>query len=69
MFNSKRMSKLHYLPQCKSALSNPLRCLGHCSIAVRRCHDQDDVYKRKHLTGNLSFRDLDHYYHVVEMVA
>lgn len=44
-------------------------CLGHCSIAVRRCHDQDDVYKRKHLTGNLSFRDLDHYYHVVEMVA
>ena len=28
-------------------------CLSHCSIAVKRHYDQDNSYKRKHLTGGL----------------
>jgi hypothetical protein len=26
-------------------------CLSHCSIAVKRHHDQGNSYKRKYLTG------------------
>lgn len=39
-------------------------CLGHCSIAVRRHHDQGRTYERKHLVGGLagSSRDLVHYH-------
>jgi hypothetical protein len=30
-----------------------LGCLGHCSIAVRRHHDNSNSYERKHLIKGL----------------
>jgi hypothetical protein len=28
-------------------------CLSHCSVAVKRHHDQSNYHKRKYLTGGL----------------
>lgn len=38
-------------------------CFSHCSVAVKRQHDQGNSYKRNHLTGTFfTFRGVVHHH-------